>query len=156
MTTTGGKLYFTALGSLERLEIQFVPPEISPERTANWAEIVIVGRNNPLHHYTGGSNSLSLTLDFHAEEESREDVIRKCRLLESWSMNDGWSNPPERIKLTFGKLFKEDEVWIIKAVKPTYSLFSPEHGMLPRQAMVQIDLALDTDRNRKVRDVLWR
>lgn len=146
----------TALGSLEKLEIQFMPATLAPSRSANWAEIAIVGRNNPLHQYTGGSNSLTLELDFHSVDEDREDVIQKCKLLESWAMNDGWSKPPERIKLTWGKLFKADEIWVIKSVNPSYSLFSAEHGMLPRQAMVQVELALDTDKNRTRRDVRWR
>lgn len=155
ISTTQGRLYLTALSSLERLEIQFVPNEISPSRQANWSEIAIVGRNNPLYHYTGGTNSLSLTLDFHSVEEDRSDVVRKCRLLESWAMNNSYNNPPERIKLTYGKLFKEDEIWLIQSVNPTYTQFSAEHNFLPVQAIVQLDLVLDTDRNRKTRDVLW-
>ena len=155
MNTTEGKLYLTALRSLQRLEIQFMPKDISPQRSASWADIAIVGRNNPLQHYVGGSNKLTLELDFYAEEESREDVIRKCRLLETWAMNDGYSNPPERVRLTFGKLFKENEVWVIHSVKPTYNLFSPEHGMLPRQAYVTVELVMDTDSNRKIADVRW-
>lgn len=156
MTTTNGQLYLTALGSLERLEIQFMPQELTPVRTANWAEIAVVSRNNPIHHYTGGSNTLSLTLDFYCEEENRRDVIRKCRLLESWAMNNADNKPPERIRLTFGRVFKENEVWIISNVSVTYSQFSPLYDMLPMQSSVQLDLMLDTTHNRNINEVLWK
>lgn len=156
MTTTDGKLYLTALRSLERLDIQFVPQSLSPTRSVKWAEIAIVGRNNPLHHYTGGNNELMLELDFHAANEDREDVIAKCRLLESWAMNDGYANPPERIRLTFGRLFKENEIWVINSLDFDYSQFSPEHGMLPVQAYARVGLKMDTDTNRTKADVQWR
>ncbi len=154
MNTTQGMLYVTSMRTLQRLDIQFMPKELATDRTANFADIAIVGRNNPLHHYTGGDNSLSFEFDFYSETENREDVIEKCRLLESWSMNDG-DTPPEQIRLTFGRLFKADEIWIIKKVAVRYSLFSPEHGMLPRQAYAKVDFVLDPKFNRKTSDVKW-
>lgn len=155
MATTDGKLYLTALSSLKKLEIQYVPSELGLNRSASWSGVEILGRNNPIHQYTGGTNSLELELDFYSEQDNREDVIEKCRLLESWAMNDGFSNPPERIRLTFGKVFKAEEVWIINNVSTTYKLFAKEFGSLPRQANVTLSLVLDTDSNRKVKDVLW-
>lgn len=155
MTTTEGKLYMTALGTLERVEIQFMPKELSPVRKSDWAEIAIVGRNNPFNQYTGGSNSLSLELDFVSTEENREDVVEKCRMIESWSINDGYDKPPQVIRLTWGKLFKEKEVWVIRNVNTNYSMFSPAHGMLPTMATMTIELAMDTQTNRKTGDVQW-
>lgn len=154
-STTGGRLYLTAINSLEKLEIQYVPKEIVLDRNANIADIVIVGRNNPIHQYTSGDTTLTLELDFHAEEESREDVIRKVRLLQSWMHNDGYSKPAEIVRLTWGKLFKANEVWVIKRAPAKFSNFNPSKEWLPQQAYVSLTLALDTSENLKKRDYQW-
>ena len=73
---TGGRLYITALRTLDRLEIQYVPPELAVKRNPLIAGVAIVGRNNPQHHYLGGSTELNLQLDFHSQETNREDVIK--------------------------------------------------------------------------------
>ena len=70
-TTTQGMIYLTALNSLEKLEVQYIPTSISTSRDVNLGEVAIVGRNNPTHHYTGGSNSLNLELDFHSSQKNR-------------------------------------------------------------------------------------
>jgi|AntAceMinimDraft_11_1070367.scaffolds.fasta_scaffold44027_3 hypothetical protein len=150
------KLYFTALRSLERLEIQYVPPEIAITRSPIIAGVAVVGRNNPKHHYLGGSTEMSLELDFHSEEASREDVITKCKWLESLAYGDAFDNPPETVRLTFGKLFRNNEIWVVKAVNYKLSLFEEKSGYLPKQAYVQLTLALDTKKNLKIEDVKWK
>lgn len=155
MSTTGGQLYFTALRTLQRLDIQYVPTQLSFSRTPIISGVAVVGRNNPIHHYVGGTTEMNLELDFHSEDESREDVIRKCKWLESLAYSDGFENPPERVRLTFGRLFQNNEVWIVKSVKYDLSVFQAVHGFLPKQAYVKVSLALDTQFNLRTRDVLW-
>ncbi len=156
MATTDGTLYLTALRSLEKLEIQFVPSDIVTNRRPFIGGVSVIGRNNPLHHYTGGLSTMTLNLDFHAEDTNMEDVIRKCKWLESLAYSDGNDNPPERIKPTFGRLFRAHEIYIVTAVQVTMSRWSSENGWLPRQAYVKLTLALDPDRNLKTEDVQWR
>lgn len=153
MSITGGNLYFVSIKDPnDKLEIQFVPPELSITRTPDISEIKIVGRNNPLYQYASGTTELSFELDFYADEESREDVIRKCRWLESFTFNDGYENPPSQIKLVYGSLFR-NEVWIIKRVDYRLSQFHKEKGYLPQQAYARITLALDPKFNLKIEDV---
>lgn len=152
MTTTDGKCYFVAVKSLEKLEIQFVPAELNFTRNTTTEAVQIVGRNNPLYHYTAGETLLSFELDFYAAEESRQDVIRKCRWLEALAANDGFENPPEQVKLVFGDLFR-DEVWIVKNVNYKISNFNKEFGFLPQQAYVTISLGLDPKANLKTKDI---
>lgn len=151
-----GLLYLTALRTLERLEIQYVPKEISLVRTPIIAGVAVVGRNNPIHHYVGGTTELNLELDFYSVEDSVQDVITKCKWLESLAYGNGFENPPERVRITFGKLFGNNEVWIVKDVKYKMSHFMVEQGFLPRQATVSIGLALDPPKNLKIEDVRWR
>lgn len=156
MAVEEGKMYLTALRSLERLEIQYVPKEIAISRSPIIAGVAVVGRNNPLHHYVGGTTEMTLDLDFHSDEESREDVIRKCKWLESLAYGDGYDAPPETVRLTFGTLFRKNETWVVKDVKYKLSLFMGSYGMLPKQATVSIQLALDTKKNLKTEDIKWR
>lgn len=153
-STTQGQLYLTALDSNEKLEIQFVP-KMRQDFAATYGEIQVVGRNNPINHYTGGDERLFLDLDFLSVDESREDVIRKCNWLKSIAMNDGYSKPPEKVRVTFGKLFQR-EVWIIESINISYERFESASGFLPVQAYVALTLKIDTDFNRKRKDVLWR
>lgn len=152
MTTTEGRLYLIALGSLERLEIQFVPATIDVERNANYPEIAVVGRNTPQYHFTGGNESLPLKLDFFAAEENREDVRKKCQWLKSLTYSDGFKKPPQKVKLVYGDLFKDEE-WVVKSVKISYSMFSKPHGFLPQQAYVDIVLGLDPSKNLTWNDI---
>ena len=149
-----GRLYLTALTSLDRLEIQYVPPSLKGGRGAKVPDIAVVGRNNPLHHYTGGTTNLTLELDFHSELADRTDVIKKVRWLESLAYSDGFDAPPENIRLTFGKLFQH-HTWLVKRVQYDLSLFDELNGYLPKQAYVRVQLELDTSNNLKTEDVKW-
>lgn len=89
MATTDKKLYFILVDDpTKQLYIQFVPPDLKVNRSVSIQEVQVVGRNNPFYQYTGGAKTLSLQLDFYAEEESREDVIRSCEWLEALTYNN--------------------------------------------------------------------
>lgn len=150
-STTEGQLYFIALDSLDRLEIQFVP-KIELNRRTNMANIQIIGRNNPKYQYLSGENTMNLQLDFHATKEDRTDVINKCRWLEHLTFNDGYRRPPQKVKLVFGNLFR-NEVWIVKNVSCKLDNFHRESGFLPQQAYVEVTLALDPETNLTWEDV---
>lgn len=147
-----GRLYIIALGSLERLEMQFVPLKLSLNRSADIEELKVVGRNNPIHHYTSGSDRLNFELDFYSIAENRDDVITKVNWLQSLAYNDGYALPPERVKVVFGDVFR-DEVWVVKSVQADLSLFNKNHAYLPQQAYVKLQLMLDPDRNLRLNDI---
>lgn len=149
------RLYITTEKTLQTIPIQFVPPSIKIGRNANQNAIAIVGRNNPLYHYSGGETTLQFQLDFYSESEFRDDVIRFCRLLEAVAANnDGYSNPPERIRLTFGKLFKGDMWWTVKSCPYELSQFEKSVGYLPVQAYMDLSLVLDPTKNTRRVDIL--
>lgn len=154
-TSTAGKIYITAVKSLEKIEVQFLPKELEFSRKLKYGEILIVGRNNPLYHYSGGSNEFTLELDFIADEDNREDVIRRCKLLESWTSNDGYKSAPEKLKVTFGKLFKNNEVWLIADFSYKLGQFKSEYGYLPQQAVASVKFVLDPEKNTKHSDIKW-
>ncbi len=148
---SGGRLYFVGVESLDKMEIQFTPPSLSVQRNAGQQAVQIVGRNNPLYQYTAGQKLLTLQLSFYTTEEDRADIIRRCEWLESFTMNDGSGTSTERIRLVFGKLF-ENSVWVMLNVNYKIGLFNKEYNYLPQQALVDISLALDMERDVKRSD----
>lgn len=155
MFTTKGQCYIIALSTLERIAIQFTPNEIAPQRTANYAEIQVVARNNPLQHFVSGSDTMTFELDFFANKENSQDVRERVNWLKALTRTQSRKQAPERIKLVFGDLFK-DEVWIVNSVSPKFSLFDKENGFLPKQAYVSLALTLDPDSNIYAEDVRGR
>jgi hypothetical protein len=151
-STTRGQMYFIALTSREKLEIQYIPSNLGIERNSKMNEVAIVGRNTPQYQYLGGETLLKMRLDFHAVEEDRSDVIRKCRWLESLTYNDGYDKAPEKIQLVWGSLYRK-QIWVIKSVNYDLSLFDAGYGYLPRQAYVDITLGLAPEQNLRVADI---
>lgn len=146
--------YLTAIRSLEQIKIDYLPKSISPNRSSDIADLKIIGRNNPVHHYLSGSNTITLDLDFYAKEKNREDVIKKCRMLESWAVNDGFDKKPEQVRITLGSIFKFEDLWVIDSIVTDFSNFDAAYNFLPKQAYVKLSLKLDTPKNRKRRDIL--
>jgi hypothetical protein len=132
--------------SLKALQIQTVPLELSIDPIAKWATIPSIGRNNPFYHYTGGEDSLRFTLDWYSERESRDDVINKCRWVESLSRSNAYDAEPSRVVLIFGDLFQFD-TWIVESAPYRLSLFDKERGMLPRQAYQELTLKKVSEKN---------
>jgi hypothetical protein len=145
LNTTQGRLYLITERTLEKLEIQFIPPSINIERNANYATFQIVGRNTPQYQFLGGETRLPLSLDFYADDEFRRDVELKCKWLEALCAYDG-KKPAQRVKLIFGDLFKE-EMWVVQSVKYTFNLFDRVYGFRPRLGKCDLVLGLDPTTN---------
>lgn len=131
---------------IEKLRIQCVPMEISYAPESNWAVIPSIGRNNPFYHYTGGEDVLQFTLDWYSTDETRFDVIDKCRIVESWTRSDAYKQAPPTIILVYGDLFSVQK-WILTSAQYKMSLFDKERGMLPRQAYQELTLKRVVDHN---------
>jgi len=144
------------LPNVENLPLQYTPMEIAYSRTANIADINIVGRNDNLHHYVSGSTSLDFSVDFYSVEEGRTDVKKKIKWLESMTYAEGES-PPSRLKIVFGDLFK-DEIWILRSVNANYSLFQPADNFMPVACVVALSFVRDTQINltsSEIRDQIY-
>jgi len=145
LNTTQGRLYIITEKTLEKLEIQFIPPSIEIQRNANYSVIQIVGRNTPQYQFLGGETRMPLTLDFYADDDARRDVELKCKWLEALCAYDG-KKPVQRVKLIFGDLFKE-EMWVVQSVKYSFKLFDRVYGFRPRLGTAELSLGLDPTTN---------
>lgn len=151
---SGSNLYIVGVESGRRLDIQYIPLELAISRKPDITGVKIIGRNNPLYHYTGGEKTLRFSLDFHARTESRQDVIESCEWLEGLTYNDGISSPVETVRLVFGRLFQRNEVWAVLSVDYKLSQFNKARGLLPLQANVEITLGLANRKDFRKRDFI--
>lgn len=89
--------------------------EINPEST--WASVKSMGMNNPFQIFTGSEDTISFEISWYAVDSNREDVINKCRLLESWSKADGYSTSPPTLYISWGssKMFDRDTFILVSA-----------------------------------------
>jgi len=154
VSTTNKSLYIVSLNNPdERMEIQFVPQKLQIDSTANHAKIEVVGRNNPLYHYTTGEDNLNLILDLYADDDDKLNVIQRVRWLQSLRYNDGISRRKKNVMLIFGDLFiNQNMTWIVTSVSVSYSDFHELHNFRPQQAMVDLKLSLDPGENLKESD----
>ena len=138
----------------ERLEIQWVPKELDYNPESDFVAISSPGRNNSFFHFGGSDDTLTLELDWSATEENRQDVIRKCRWLESKSKNTDSEEGVHPVILHFGdanKLFSNRDnqsTWLVVSAKYTLTQFSRPHAMMPTQAIQQLVLKRITENQR--------
>lgn len=150
-TTTYGRLYLIALRSFERMELQFYPEKLTLNRQPNVQQVEIVGRNLPRLQTQGSDRVLTFDIDFYAQEGDKSDVIRRCLWLESLTYRDG-DNPPERVRLVFGRMFQRD-VWAVRSFTYDLSMFDQENSQYPRQANGQLTLVQDGDLEPQASDI---
>lgn len=92
------------------LVIQNRPNELRITPQSTWVNIVSAGRNNPFMMYTGGEDTVSFDISWYASDPShREEVIAKCKLLESWTRADGYLASPPVLQIIWGQsnIFKD-------------------------------------------------
>lgn len=153
VNTTAGKCYIVELRPpYQKLEMQFVPVGMKITSSATNAKIEVIGRNNPLHHYTGGDDKLSFKLEFYSDVDDRNDVIQKCRWLQSLRFGDGNTGPKRNVKVVMGDMFKK-EIWIVDTVTLDMSNFDGDKGFRPRLATIDMALSLDPTKNLTINDV---
>lgn len=86
-----------------KLVIQNRPESVSIEPDTTWATIKGIGRNNPYYVYNGSEDTISFEISwFCNDEKHRDEVLLKCRLLESWTKANGYKNSPPIIAIKWG------------------------------------------------------
>lgn len=85
------------------LVIQNRPTEVQVNPQATWVAIKSMGRNNPFYMYTGGEDTITFDISWYASDPNHfEEVLAKCRLLESWTRANGYSQAPPTLKISWG------------------------------------------------------
>lgn len=85
------------------LYIQNRPTEIQVNPGSTWVSIKSMGRNNPFYMYTGGEDTISFDISWYTSDPNHpEEVLAKCRLLESWTRANGYISAPPTLKILWG------------------------------------------------------
>lgn len=95
--------------------IQNRPNELSVEPVPTWGEIKSMGRNNPFMIYGGSVDTIQFEVSWYAtDEQFRDDVVNKCKLLESWTKADGYTASPPNLKIVWGDSgLYDDAIWVL-------------------------------------------
>lgn len=145
--------YIVDLVTLEKLFLQTIPLELDINPDANWIAIASPGRNNPQYQYVGSEDTISFDISWYANDVGREDVLHKCKWLESLTKNDGYDNKPHHIKFIFGRLFRSSK-FIVASASYKLSLFNRDFDMLPGLAIQSVTLKRISDQNITRNDIL--
>lgn len=116
------------------LVIQNRPDRLRVEPAATWAAVKSMGRNNPFYFYTGGEDTITFDISWYSvDADHRDDVVNKCRLLESWARADGYSASPPTLRIQWGNsgLF-EDDLFILAAAPYELTHFQNASRMMRR------------------------
>lgn len=115
----------TSVSPYIAIQLQNRPDELRVEPKSTWASVVSMGRNNPFMMYTGGEDSISFDISWYANDKNhRDEVIYKCRLLESWTKADGYNSAPPVLRINWGTsgLF-DDALFILESAPYTLTHF---------------------------------
>lgn len=107
-----------------KIVIQGMPTEVEVSPESNWAAVKSMGRNNPFMFYTGGEDTISFDISWYSVQKDREDVLNKCKLLESWTRANGYKASPPTLFISWGSsnLFKND-TFVLTSAKYTLTNF---------------------------------
>lgn len=141
------------LVTAKKLYFQTIPLEIAVEPASSWVAVAAAGRNTPLYQYTGGEDTITFTISFYGNHESRQDVLTKLKWIQSLSRNDGYDNKPHHVKFIMGDLFK-DAKFIVSASPYRMAHFHREKGMMPQLGYIDITLKRVMELNMSRADIL--
>lgn len=114
------KIINASVSPYQAIILQNRPNEITIDPKSNWAAVHSMGRNVPFMMYTGGEETVSFDVSWFANDPARRDeVLWKCKLLESWSRADGYSASPPVLILSWGKskVFRNDQYYILESAR---------------------------------------
>ncbi|MCU0439324.1 MAG: hypothetical protein MUC49_15615 [Raineya sp.] len=151
-TSTDALIYLIDLRSNERLAIQFLPEELNINRNVNLQNVQAVGRNNPLHHFTGGSKEISFTFYLLADDDAKTDAAYRAKWIESLTYQDTTTGKTPQVVLIWGRRFRNNK-WVVSKFSAKEKIHLPGFDFLPQMIEISITLTLDNDVNERVNDI---
>jgi len=134
-------------GGQKSLVIQTIPSKLEYEVNSNFATIASIARNNPFYHYTGSEDVITFDIDWFAEQEDLTDVLSNCRWLESLTKANGYDFQPHRVSLSWGDIFRPEDIWLITKASYIMGGFDNTQSLLPHIAKQQVEMKRITKTN---------
>lgn len=96
-------IFNLSVSPYQSITLQNRPDELRVDPKSAWATVASMGRNNPFYLYTGGEDTISFDISWFVSDPTRRDeVVAKCRLLESWTKADGYNAAPPILLIKWG------------------------------------------------------
>lgn len=96
-------IFNLSVSPYQSITLQNRPDELKVDPKSTWATVASMGRNNPFYLYTGGEDTISFDISWFVNDPARRDeVVAKCRLLESWTKADGYNAAPPILLIKWG------------------------------------------------------
>lgn len=130
----------------QKVILQNRPNELNIDPKSSWVSVSSMGRNNPFMMYAGGEDTISFDVSWYANDPTRRDeVLWKCKLLESWTRADGYlaSPPVLRIKWGSSEIFKDTDCFILESAKYTLTHFQDRARKVGQGYDEALDLKLN-------------
>lgn len=140
------KIYIVEVETLEQIECQYMPNELTRNNTAEINKIKTVARNNPFPGYSGVETDMMFSLDFYSEQEDREDLMSRVKWLEGLTYGQAFNARPVKIRIVWGR-FLNKFTFCVNNVNVKFAQMNKYHDGLPLMAMVDLNLSLDMDEN---------
>jgi len=129
----------------DRIKFDYIPGEITESIQANWEEVTIIGRSNPILTWgSTGARQVSLQLTFFADGNDggvRKEVFQKIRFLQSFQFPEYASNnvfAPHRVHLILGTFI--NIVGIMEASEVTWKAPYELDTKLPLMAEIPLTI----------------
>jgi len=116
------------------IALPFIPKEVEVTPGIKVVPILTPGRNTGFYHYTGAEDTIEFNIDwFFIGDETKRNVIRACRLIESWAKNDGYKKKPYTIRVIWGNedVLFDGMKWVIASAPYSLTNFERGHNSRP-------------------------
>lgn len=118
--------------------LQNRPTSVEFKGETSWVSIKSMGRNTPMYHYTGAEDILQFNVSWYANDDKHaNDVITKCRLLESWSKADGYKAAPPILRILWGNsgIFS-NQTYILTSATYTLKNFNDKSRIIDKDPKI--------------------
>lgn len=116
-----------------RTSLRYVPV-VSDSRTANFANIDIAGRSNPILHYTGGEDTMKIDIKEHKSSDQTY-VLNFINTLKSFAYG-------QDLIVVLGD-FVRNKVFVLNSIQTNYKDHEARNGMLPKNIEASLSFRLN-------------
>lgn len=119
----------SSVSPYQAIILQNRPNELSIDPKTSWVSVNSFGRNNQFLMYSGAEDTISFEVRWFAnDKEHRDEVIWKCRLLESWSKANGYLASPPLLNIKWGasEIFQDTDFFILESARYTLTHFQDQ------------------------------
>lgn len=144
--------YIFDLVTLKALYFQGLPPSIDITPDTTYATLAAVNTNTPNYQFSNSEDTIKFLITWYAEEENKQDVLKKCKWLQALTKVDG-TKGIHPVKFAFGELFKDSKFIVVSAPFSIRS-YDREKGMMPNLASQELTLKVISSKVLSHRDYL--